>query len=195
MKRWTLATALVTCLAGTPALADTLLASFDHTGTGVFQGLPVFEPFLSYGDPSDPGSIYLSATLTLVDILNGIDHDLSGAPGAFDAFAALASDGVNQPLYVGLNMVNGTGSQLLTTESSLYSSGFLAPGVNLPDFSGYRLTRIVILGSSFQQNGDTLEMGTNFQVYGDPVPEPATVVLLALACGALAPLRKKLRNN
>ena len=98
MKRWILATALFTCLAGTPALADTLLASFDHTGTGVFQGgLPVFEPFLSYGDPSDPGSIYLSATVTLVDILNGIDHDLSGAPGSFDSFAARASDGVDQP--------------------------------------------------------------------------------------------------
>ena len=129
----------------------------------------------------------------LVDILNGIDHDLSGAPGAFDAFAALASDGVDQPLYVGLKIVNGTGSQLLTTESGIYSSGFLAPGVSLPDFAGYRLTRI--LGSSFQQNGDTLEMGTNFQVYGDPVPEPATVVLLTLACGAFAPLRKKLRND
>ena len=65
MKRWILATALFTCLADTPTLANTLLASFDHTGTGVFQGgLPVFEPFLSYGDPSDPGSICLSATLS-----------------------------------------------------------------------------------------------------------------------------------
>ena len=67
--------------------------------------------------------------------------------------------------------------------------------MNLPDFAGYRVNRIVILGSSFQQNGDTLEMGTNFQVYGDPVPEPGTVVLLAVACGAVAPLRKKFRND
>ena len=98
-------------------------------------------------------------------------------------------------MYIGLKIVNGTGSQLLTAESSLYSSGFLAPGVNLPDFAGYRVNRIVILGSSFQQNGDTLEMGTNFQVYGDPVPEPATLALLAIACGALAPLRKQFRND
>ena len=137
----------------------------------------------------------MSATLALVDILNGIDYDLSGAQGAFDSFTAMASDGVDQPLYVGLKIVNRTGSQLLTTESSLYSSGFLAPGVNLPDFAGYRVNRIVILGSSFQQNGDTLEMGTNFQVYGDPVPEPATLALLAIACGALAPLRKQFRND
>lgn len=194
MKRLILLPAMLIFLLSAPVSADTLLASFDYTGIGQLNGTPQWQPFLSYGDPDDPGSFVMNnATLDFLAVANGTQLELSGD---FASFAALATNGLNQPLFVGFRVPGGTGSQQLTTELDLLNTGVLAPGIGSPDFVGYSLSRIVVLGSSFQSLGrDSFETSVNFSVYGNAVPEPASAALVGLAAVTAIWLRRRNRST
>jgi hypothetical protein len=63
------------------------------------------------------------------------------------------------------------------TESALLATAFYkAPGVGAPDFAGYDLTRVEVLGTSLQSSPDgSFEVTIAFTVYAERlIPEPAT---------------------
>lgn len=178
-----LATTATTAHAGD----DFLIANFTTTFTGNTTALPTWQPYLSYGDPSLPGAVIMNdATLDFVAVANGTQFTLTGD---FAAFAGLITNANNEAIYLGINVPGGTGSQTLTAELPLFQNAFfVAPGAGNPDLAPYTLTRIVILGSSFQSTGDGgFEAGVDFSFYG--IPTPGTTSLLAM--GALVTLRRR----
>lgn len=169
---------------GPSSFADTALATFTYEGTGQVSSTPAWTPYVSYGDPALPNpSAYMDGTtLTLLDVAQGNSYELTGD---IAGFKTLASDDLDDPIYIGFTVPGGTGSGSTLTELSLLANAVgLAPAVGTPDFAGYELTRIRILGTAFQsgQSG-AFTTTTEFTIYGDRVvPEPVTGVgLLALA--------------
>lgn len=162
--------------------ADVSLATIVLESTGQTTAQPSWKPFISYGNPNmvDPAGYMNGITLTLLDVVNGTSHELTGD---FAGFESSATDGVNQPLYLGITVPGGTGETEMTTEQALLASAFgTAPGVGTPDFSGYDLTRVRIMGTAFQSGaGGAFTVTTEFQIYGNRVPEPASALALLLA--------------
>lgn len=170
------------------AAADVPLSSFDFTGTGSTAAGPftTATPFLSYGDPSgmNPAGFLGNAPISLLDIIQGNDYELTGD---FAGFAAAMTNGADEPVYVGFTAAGGVGDSALTVESILLSSG---PVVGAPDLAGYTITRVVIMGSSYSQlAGGEFEFGVNFTVYGE-VPAPGSAGLAAIA-GVFAARRRR----
>lgn len=183
--RFTLA-CFVILLAASVARAETILAEFQFTGTvrNPAADVPI-RPFMSYGDPAIQPAVGFIETdaMGFFDFLSGTRHDLTGD---FGAFATLASNGVNQTIYVGFE-VDGAGSASDgQAESTLLgSASFLLPGLGNPDFAGYEVTRVDVLGTSYAPlEGDRLELSFQYAVYGN-VPEPGSWALLALGACAL----------
>ncbi len=169
--------------------ADFLIANFTTSFTGNTTALPTWQPYLSYGDPSLPGAVIMNnATLDLADVANGTQFTLTGD---FAAFAGLITNASNEAIYLGINVPGGTGSQILTAELPLFQSAFfVAPGAGNPDLSPYTLTRIVILGSSYQGTGGSgFEVGVDFSFYG--IPAPSTAIAMLAPIGAMSMRRRR----
>lgn len=165
----------------TTSRADIILGTLDFSGTGIDAaggglGNPITRPVLSYGDPLNPASTGFlgNQTITFLDVANGTPKTLSGD---FSTFATLVTNGVNNPFSVGFTVDGGTGQTQLLTEASWIPA---FAGVVDPDFQGYTITRVVVLGTSFQSGSPGFQIGYNFTIFGDPIPGPAT-------CAALAP--------
>lgn len=181
----TLAATATTAHAG----ADFLIANFTTTFTGQTTALPTWQPYLSYGDPSLPGAVIMNdATLDFLAVANGTQFTLTGD---FAAFAGLITNASNEPIYLGINVPGGTGSQILTAELPLFQNAFfVAPGAGNPDLAPYTLTRIVILGTSFQGTGGSgFEVGVDFSFYG--IPAPSTALALLAPLGAMSLRRRR----
>jgi len=132
IMRFVFAASLV-LLPASVSSADSLLASFDFTGSLPAPiGQPEFSPLLSYGDPSNPPAVgYLdNVTLTLLDIFQGNRFELTGD---LANFAALASNGVDDGLYVGFGLTGVGTVWTLESESAVLATAFLAvPGTGQP---------------------------------------------------------------
>lgn len=167
-----------------PALADIELASLTHHAAGRLNGAVEWQPFISYGNPDAPGATVMAgATMNLVGIVQGHVFELTGD---LPTFAALASNGANDAMHIGLFVTDGVGFNAATTEVSLLQDATLhVPGIGAPDFAAYTITRIEIIGSSFSSGPDGIafETSTLFTIYGVPAPGAATL-LLALAIPA-----------
>jgi len=183
MKRSRLVFVFIVMVFATAPLvrSEISLASFSYTGTGQASGPVSWQPFLSYGDPIDvsPLGFMNNATLTLLDIVNGTYFDLAGD---FANFSSEATDDGNDSLYIGFFVPGGTGSTSLSNEMDILAgASFPAPGVGAPDFNGYMLTRVSVIGTSFQTLPDNAFQTTfEFTVYGDVVPEPSALALLSI---------------
>jgi len=168
------------------ARSEIAVAYVNYTGTGMASGPASWQPFLSFGDPNDvsPLGYMNNVTLSILDIINGTYYDLTGD---FANFSSMAEDGINQSIYIGFFVPGGVGSSDLTNEQDLLATGvFLAPGVGSPDFNGYILTRINVIGTSFSVVGENeFETSFEFTFYGDRVPEPSTFALLTLGIAAI----------
>lgn len=168
------------------ARADTLLAGFDYSGTLPAPiGDPQILPLLSYGDPTlPPATGFLdNVTLSFLDFVQGNTYELTGD---LSNFVSLATNGIDDSMYVGFQLAGVGTTWSLEPESAVLASAFQAvPGLGNPDFAGYEITRVLVLGSSFSQGANELDITINFQVFGNRlVPEPGTWALLALgACG------------
>jgi hypothetical protein len=191
---------LVVCLLlVSTASADTLLANFAYTGTADLPasgGSPEFQPFLAYGPPTLPApGLINNVTMSVLDIAQGNTYELSGD---FATFAELASNGSDESLYVGFTVPNDGGSWTSTTESAnLAAAFFTALGVGNPDYFGYDLTRVVVIGTSFSiAPDDQFELTVEYSVYGNrTVPEPGTLAMLATGAGALLLCRRRRRHR
>jgi hypothetical protein len=180
--------AVVLCQSRT-ARADAPLATFVYTGIGVISpagGVPEWQPFLSYSAPTDPPlGLLNNITMTVQDILMGNSYDLTGD---FANAESLATSGTAHSAWIGFHVPNGgTGSFSATTEPLLLSGAVgVAPGVGPIDFAGFDLTRVRVMGTSYQGIiPGTFEVTTEFTVYGDRIPEPGSVVLTVAALGAM----------
>jgi hypothetical protein len=164
------------------ASADVLLASIAFEGTGQTTAQQAWTPYISYGDPGTPNPVgYLNdTTLTILDVLNGTAYDLAGD---FAGFELSAVDGVNQPLHLGFTVPGGTGADQTALEQALLASAFTpVPGIGSPDFAGYDLTRVRVMATAFQSGvGGQFTATTEFMVYGNRVPEPASAMAMMLA--------------
>lgn len=186
---------LVVCLSlASTASADTLLANFAYTGTADLPasgGSPEFQPFMAYGPPTLPApGLINDVTMSVLDIVQGNTYELSGE---FATFADLASNGSDESLYVGFLVPNETGSWTSSTESAnLAAAFFTALGVGNPDYFGYDLTRVVVIGTAFSvAPDDQFELTVDFSVYGErTIPEPSTLAMLATGVGALLLCRR-----
>lgn len=186
IMRFTVA-ALLLLLPASAAPADTLLASFAFTGSLPDPGgLPEFSPLLSYGDPTNqPALGYLDGvTLTLLDFVQGNTYEMTGD---LTNFAALATNGVDDSLYLGFELFGVGYVWTLEEESTVLAGAFQAvPDLGNPDFSGYDVTRVLVLGTAYgPAPNEEIEISLNFEVYGDRlVPEPGTWALLLVGgCG------------
>jgi hypothetical protein len=164
--------------------AEVEVASFQFTGTGVVTGpgAPQFEPFLSFGDPNVMPALGFidNVTMSLVDVLNGTSPDLAGD---FANFEALSTNGVNDDIHIGFKVPSGVGSSQMMTESALLAGAFSkAPGVGAPDYAGYDLTRVEVMGTSFQTlPSGGFEVTIAYTVYAERlIPEPATCGMAAM---------------
>jgi hypothetical protein len=171
------------------ACADAPLATFVYTGIGVISpagGVPEWQPFLSYSAPTDPPlGLLNNITMTVQDILMGSSYELTGD---FANAESLATSGTPHSAWIGFHVPNGgTGSFSATTEPLLIGSAVgVAPGVGPIDFVGFDLTRVRVIGTSYQGiTPGTFEVTTEFTVYGNPIPEPGTVVLTVAMLGAM----------
>ncbi len=179
------------------ATADSLLAAFNFTGSLPTPiGQPEFSPLLSYGDPSNQPAVgYLdNVALTLLDIIQGNRYEMTGD---LANFAALASNGVNDGLYVGFGLTGVGTVWSLENESTVLSTAFLAmPGLGNPDFAGYDVTRVLVMGTAYgPAPNDEVEISLNFEVYGDRViPEPSTWAMLLIGASVLVGCRRLCRR-
>jgi len=167
-----------------PASAEIEVANFQFTGMGVAvgPGSPQFEPFLSFGDPIVFQALGFidNVTMSLVDVANGTTPDLTGD---FANFEALSTNGVNDDIFIGFKVFSGVGSSQLLTESALLAGAFSkAPGVGAPDYAGYDLTRVEVMGTSFQtMPSGSFEVTIAYTVYAERlIPEPATCGMAAM---------------
>jgi hypothetical protein len=166
------------------AFADTLLATFSYDSNAPLDA--GWQPFISYGDPFARDAIVMNGvTITPVAIQNGLSFDLTGD---LPAFSALATNGVNDPMHIGIFTPNGPGHNATATELSLLQTATLyVPGIGSPDFAGYTLTRISILGTGFNTIQSNMNTTTSFSFYGDavspavPIPSVAYTGLASLA--------------
>lgn len=171
------------------ASAGPAIAHVNFTGVAFGAAAPVMEilPFITYGDPGSPGgpTELGNATIDIVDISNGNYKTLTGD---FAGFAAAATNGDDETLFVGFRASLGSGDFDSDLESFLYSPA--APGVGLPDLSGYVLTGVRVLGTSFSalDNGGTA-WGLEFEFLGRQIPAPGGAALLALS--ALTTVRRR----
>ncbi len=181
--------ALVATASTAHAGADFLIANFTTSFTGQTTALPTWQPYLSYGDPSLPGAVIMNdVTLDFLAVANGTHFTLTGD---FPAFSDLITNGSNEAIYLGINVSGGTGSQILNAELPLFQSAFfVAPGAGNPDLAPYTLTRIVVLGTSFQGTGGSgFEVGIDFSFYG--VPAPSTALALIAPIGVVTVRRRR----
>ena len=152
--------------------------------------LPTWQSYLSYGDPSLPGAVFMNnATIDLVAAANGIQFTFTDD---FAAFADLITVINREAIYhLAINVPGATDSQALTAEIPLLQSAFfVAPGVGNPDLAPYTLTRIVILGSSYQGTGGSgFEVGVDFLFYG--IPTPSTAIAMLAPIGAFTARRRR----
>jgi hypothetical protein len=132
-----------------------------------------------------------NATITPITIATGTSFDLAGN---LAAFSALATNGIDDAMHIGIFVDGGTGHNANATESSL--------GIGPPIFAGQTLTRINILGTGFQPTGglDGTEFRTTTEyrfytndVSAAPVPLPAAAPM-GLACFALFATYRRLRT-
>jgi hypothetical protein len=184
------------------ALADTLLATFSYESVGTLGGAEAWKPFISYGNPGDAGAITMNGvTMTPIDIAAGDSFDLTGDLAGFNT---LATNGTNDAMRIGIFVDGGTGHNATATESSLMSTAtFYVPGIGTPDFAGYSVSRISILGTLYAVGETTppdvvhFRTSTEFSFYTDdvvaaPVPLPAAAPM-GLACLALFATYRRLR--
>jgi hypothetical protein len=179
----------------TLAQAEILLANFPYTGILSTRGeSPQIRPLLSYGDPSEPNAVgHIWADMTLLNFFNGVPVELAGD---FSGFTALATDGLDEQVFVGFEFVGMSSVWSLEDESTVLAWAFsLAPNVGNPDFAGYEITRIEVLGTSYiTLPDDEIELTFEYSVYGN-VPEPGTLVMLSLGgVGLLAGYRSRRRR-
>ena len=168
------------------AFADTLLATFSSSGSATINGDARWQPFISYGNPAVAGAIVMNGvTITPAAVAGGLSFDLTGD---FAAISALATNGVDDAMRVGVFAPSGVGFNDTASELAFLNAGTLTfPDIGNPDFAGYTLTRISIRGTSYQTpDGITLNTSTDFSFYGAPA-SPA-VPLPAAACTGLASL-------
>lgn len=186
--------AAVICLLAPKLYAETLLATFDYVGASAIapSGSSVFQPFLSYGDPSlMPAFGFMNnVTLGTIDIIQGTVAELSGNLAEFNS---LATNAIDNSIYVGFMTAGPGGSWQSISESALLSSAVnVPPDVGTPDFSPYVLTRIEVIASSFQTLPNAqMEVGLNFSVFGQRIPEPAGAAMALAACLTLAAARQR----
>ncbi len=112
----------------------------------------------------------------------------------FDIMASILTNGVNNPL--GFQIYeDGAYSGLYYWESS-FPKTLKEPVVTRDDFAGYTITRIDAKLNSFTfkhyQAANFTErlLDVEISIYGTPIPEPATLVLLGLG-GALMLIRRR----
>jgi hypothetical protein len=161
--------------------ADAPLATFVYTGVGSISpagGVPEWQPFLSYSAPIDPPlGLLNNVTMTVQDILLGNTYELTGD---FANAESLATSGTPHSAWIGFHVPNGgTGSYSATTEPMLIAGAFgVAPGVGPIDFAGFDLTRVRVIGTSYQGiTPGTFEVTTEFTVFGDAIPEPGSTAV------------------
>jgi hypothetical protein len=180
------------------AWGDVEVANFQYTGTGVVTGpgVPQFGPFLSFGDPNVMPALGFidNVTMSLLDVANGTTPDLAGD---FANFEALSTNGVDNNIHIGFKVPSGVGSSQLLTESALLAGAFsTAPGVGAPDYAGYDLTRVEVMGTSFQTlPSGGFEVTIAYTVYAERlIPEPATCGIAAMGLTGLVVLHLRRRS-
>lgn len=184
--------ALLIACAAPAASADQLIASFGYSSAASVNGPMEWTPFLSYGIPGEPGSITMTMAagqaMSPLAIAQGLTFELAGDLAAFNT---LASNGVNDPMHIGIATTGASHIAAATEQSLLQSPGAVlhVPGLGLPDFSGWTLTHIYIQGSSFTFGPGALDFTTTTEYYffGDPIPAPASAgaLLFTVAISAL----------
>ncbi len=141
----------------------------------------------------------LSTELVSTSQLFGFADDgriIEFLPGesAFDAFAALLTNGIDEAIrFQSTRSNNGTfvsGSASSQSESSKFNPNFSSvkvPRINGIDYEGFTIDRITLsleeLGFRNVQNQTGYTFLVSWQIYGEPlhsaVPEPSTLLLLA----------------
>ena len=176
------------------ARADINLATFSYTGRGQTSAFPTWQPYLSYGDPNDvsPLGFMDNITMSVVDIINGTHFDLTGD---LANFSSMGANNINDVFYIGFVVPGGTGSAAVTTELDLLSGAtFILPGLGAPDFAGYNITRISVIGTSFQALAEgAFDTTIEFTVIG-VVPEPSTFALCAVGLAAVVVRARRKRE-
>lgn len=169
------------------AHADILLGTYQFVGQGHDpQNAGVVEPVMSYSDPDvlTPFGYMGNQTIDLADVANGTVKTLSGD---FLGFSLAMTSNTDEQFHIGFRVPGGMRAVSLINESSLTPE---IAGVVDPDFAGYALTRVTVLGTSYSTlGGGSFEFGLLFSIYGD-VPAPSTG-LIACAFAAAGMRRRR----
>lgn len=174
--------AVVLSLPGNAAIAGPImLASFDETYG--YSVAPVADPLVRFRlslfslDPE--AAAILSPPTLWADGDSGSIDMRRGSIAFFDQFASMATDGIDTQYTSGAGFINAIGRANVGPESELF-------GVS-PDLVGYELELIRLIVHSIHTapfqvdglDGFELDYDITYEFYGTPIPEPATVVLMA----------------
>lgn len=166
--------------------SEVLLATSVYNGVGQTTALPTFQPYLITGEVGDPTAILNEVTLTLLDIVNGTLHQLTGD---MPFWSAVLSDALTTDFHMGFLVPGGTGSNTFTSDFTVIQGSFdPVPGIGAPDFAPYTVTSVWVRGTSYMGDGQGGHAVTiEYYFYG--VPTPGAGVTLALA--GLVGLRRR----
>lgn len=163
-----------------------------------------FTALLPFPDPTtcsnDEGAPYLFEDLVLSTADAGATFVVSTASDPdFAAAAGYLTNGVDDSVEVDWGPVGGASTGSYSGSGSTESSRFFGGALGV-DFAGYAIDSISMTLSNdfsvtpdFGANRTAIRGSIQVQVFGQVVPEPSPLVLLALGFGALASRRRRQR--